>query len=154
VSGNESDTSPGRSDSGQGGTGPGATGHDIIRPPGTAQPTTAQPGTAQPGRWEARITFLRSRAAVARAEVSAIEAMHINPDDLEELLANASPDDVAMAEAVEHRISERVTAARQVADAAEADYERAVLDGAELDDSPQSGTGPEAAAPRPGVDTD
>ena len=144
MSGNESDTSPGRSDSGQGGTGPGATGHDIIRPP----------GTAQPGRWEARITFLRSRAAVARAEVSAIEAMHINPDDLEELLANASPDDVAMAEAVEHRISERVTAARQVADAAEADYERAVLDGAELDDSPQSGTGPEAAAPRPGVDTD
>ncbi|ASD21854.1 MULTISPECIES: hypothetical protein [Cryobacterium] len=83
-------------------------------------------------RWEARITFLRSRAAVARAEVSAIEAMHRDPDVLEDLLANASPDEVAMAEAVEHRISERVIAARQVADAAEADYERAVLDGADL----------------------
>jgi len=87
-------------------------------------------------RWEARITFLRSRAAVARAEVSAIEALHRDPDDLEELLASASPDEVAMAEAVEHRISERVIAARQVADAAEADYERAVLDGAETDGSP------------------
>ncbi|POH61384.1 hypothetical protein C3B59_12065 [Cryobacterium zongtaii] len=83
-------------------------------------------------RWEARITFLRSRAAVARAEVSAIEAMHRDPDVLEDLLANASPEEVAMAEAVEHRISERVIAARQVADAAEADYERAVLDGADL----------------------
>ncbi|WP_104164854.1 hypothetical protein [Cryobacterium sp. N22] len=83
-------------------------------------------------RWQARITFLRSRAAVARAEVSAIEAMHRDPDVLEDLLANASPDEVAMAEAVEHRISERVIAARQVADAAEADYERAVLDGAQL----------------------
>ena len=93
------------------------------------------PGQGSPEknhRWEARITFLRSRAAVARAEVSAIEAMHRDPDALEDLLANASPDEVAMAEAVEHRISERVIAARQVADAAEADYERAVLDGAEL----------------------
>jgi len=79
--------------------------------------------------WEARITFLRSRAAVARAEVSAIEAMHRDPEVLEDMLINASPDEVAMAEAVEHRISERVIAARQVADAAEADYERAVLDG-------------------------
>lgn len=110
MSDNESETSPGRSDSGQ------------------------------PSRREARITFLRSRAAVARAEVSAIEAMHRDPDVLEDLLANASPDEVAMAEAVEHRISERVIAARQVADAAEADYERAVLDGAELNDSPQGGT--------------
>jgi hypothetical protein len=83
-------------------------------------------------RWEARITFLRSRAAVARAEVSAIEALHRDPDALEDLLMNASPDDVAMAEAVEHRISERVIAARQVADAAESDYERAVLDGPDL----------------------
>ncbi|TFC07046.1 hypothetical protein E3O42_01320 [Cryobacterium adonitolivorans] len=89
-------------------------------------------GQGKNGRWEARITFLRSRAAVARAEVSAIEAMHRDPDVLEDLLANASPDEVAMAEAVEHRITERVIAARQVADAAEADYERAVLDGTEL----------------------
>ncbi|MBX0301544.1 hypothetical protein K2F54_16340 [Cryobacterium sp. 1639] len=85
--------------------------------------------TLTDGRWEARITFLRSRAAVARAEVSAIEAMHRDPEVLEDMLVNASPDEVAMAEAVEHRISERVIAARQVADAAEADYERAVLDG-------------------------
>jgi len=85
--------------------------------------------TLTDSRWEARITFLRSRAAVARAEVSVIEAMHRDPEVLEDLLVNASPEEVAMAEAVEHRISERVIAARQVADAAEADYERAVLDG-------------------------
>jgi len=97
-----------------------------------AQGDQGQGSPEQNRRWEARITFLRSRAAVARAEVSAIEAMHRDPDALEDLLANASPDEVAMAEAVEHRISERVIAARQVADAAEADYERAVLDGAEL----------------------
>jgi hypothetical protein len=83
-------------------------------------------------RWEARITFLRSRAAVARAEVGAIEALHRDPEELEGLLMNASAEDVAMAEAVEHRISERVIAARQVADAAEAEYEQAVLDGPDL----------------------
>jgi hypothetical protein len=91
-----------------------------------------QNGHRPPSQWEARITFLRSRAAVARAEVTAIEALHRNPEDLEDQLMNASPDEVAMAEAVEHRISERVIAARQVADAAEADYERAVLDGPDL----------------------
>lgn len=96
--------------------------------------------TGQQSRWEAHITFLRSRAAVARAEVSAIEAMHRDPDDLEDLLADASPEEVAMAEAVEHRISERVIAARQVADAAEADYERAVLDGPEADGTLLDGT--------------
>lgn len=100
--------------------------HDSV------QPGPGQPGSGQDSGREARITFLRSRAAVARAEVSAIEALHRDPDVLEDLLANASPDEVAMAEAVEHRISERVIAARQVADAAESDYERAVLDGAEI----------------------
>ena len=90
------------------------------------------------GRWEARITFLRSRAAVARAEVGAIEALHRDPEELEDLLMNASPEEVAMAEAVEHRISERVIAARQVADETEADYERAVLDGPDLDSQPDS----------------
>ncbi|WEO78880.1 hypothetical protein BJQ94_07555 [Cryobacterium sp. SO2] len=93
--------------------------------------------TSDDSRWEARITFLRSRAAVARAEVTAIESLHRDPEVLEDMLITASPDDVAMAEAVEHRISERVIAARQVADAAEADYERAVLDGP---DSPTDDT--------------
>ncbi|TFD87236.1 hypothetical protein E3T61_15530 [Cryobacterium lactosi] len=102
-----------------------------------------QDSTGQQSTWEAHITFLRSRAAVARAEVSAIEAMHRDPDNLEDLLANASPEEVAMVEAVEHRISERVIAARQVADAAESDYERAVLDGPEAD----------GTAPRPDEDT-
>jgi len=91
-----------------------------------------QPGREQDTRWATRITFLRSRAAVARAEVSALEAMHRDPEILEDLLANAAPEEVALAEAVEHRISERVAAASQIADAAEADYERAVLDGADL----------------------
>jgi len=99
---------------------------------GSVQHGRGQDSTEPNSGWEARITFLRSRAAVARAEVSAIEALHRDPDVLEDLLANASPDEVALAEAVEHRISERVIAARQVADAAESDYERAVLDGAEM----------------------
>ena len=112
MSDNKNETGPGQHGSGQHGRG--------------------QDSTGPNSGWEARITFLRSRAAVARAEVSAIEALHRDPDVLEDLLANASPDEVALAEAVEHRISERVIAARQVADAAESDYERAVLDGAEM----------------------
>jgi hypothetical protein len=57
-----------------------------------------------------------------------------DPDTLEDLLSNASPDEVAAAEAVEHRISERVIAPRHAADAAEGaegDYELALLNGAE-----------------------
>ena len=120
-----------------GSTGMSGTGHaDTARIGHSVQPVPP-PQQDRRQQWEARITFLRSRAAVARAEVAAIEAMHRDPDTLEDLLSNASPEEVAMAEAVEHRISERVIAARQVADAAEADYERALLDGADqsTDDS-------------------
>ena len=123
------------SDTGQGHGGHGGQDSPDSQHSQSSQDTQSSQGQGSPeknSRWEGRITFLRSRAAVARAEVSAIEAMHRDPDALEDLLANASPDEVAMAEAVEHRISERVIAARQVADAAEADYERAVLDGAQL----------------------
>jgi hypothetical protein len=100
-------------------------------PPPAGSVLPAGEAHLSPDWWQARITFLRSRAAVARAEVAAIEAMHRDPEVLEDMLVNRSPDEVAMAEAIEHRISERVIAARQVADAAEADYERAVLDGPE-----------------------
>lgn len=140
MSGNENESN-------ESGTGQG-------RQASTGQQSTSQHSTGQHSRWEAHITFLRSRAAVARAEVSAIEAMHRDPDDLEDLLANASPDEVAMAEAVEHRISERVIATRQVADAAETDYERAVLDGPEADGTVLDGTTLDRTAPRPGEDTD
>lgn len=107
------------------------------QPVPTTPPNPANGPDLTDSRWEARITFLRSRAAVARAEVAAIESLHRDPEVLEDMLVNASADEVAMAEAVEHRISERVLAAKQVADAAEADYERAVLDGPEpeLDDT-------------------
>ncbi|WP_120337229.1 hypothetical protein [Cryobacterium soli] len=130
----------GRSNTGStglGSAGLGSAGHaDSAGIGHSVQPVPPPPPNPRQ-QWEARITFLRSRAAVARAEVAAIEAMHRDPDTLEDLLSNASPEEVAMAEAVEHRISERVIAARQVADAAEADYERALLDGADqsTDDS-------------------
>jgi hypothetical protein len=122
---------------GTGSAGPGSTGHaDTAGIGHSVQPVPPPPPNPRQ-QWEARITFLRSRAAVARAEVAAIEALHRDPDTLEDLLSNASPEEVAMAEAVEHRISERVIAARQVADAAEVDYERALLAGADqsTDDS-------------------
>ena len=116
------DTGSSSTGTGTGSTGMGGTGRSVQPVPPPPQDRRQQ--------WEARITFLRSRAAVARAEVAAIEALHRDPDTLEDLLSDASPEDVALAEAVEHRISERVIAARQMADAAEADYERALLDGA------------------------
>ena len=135
--GSSNSTGTGTGSTGMSGTGMSGTGHaDTARIGHSVQPVPP-PQQDRRQQWEARITFLRSRAAVARAEVAAIEALHRDPDTLEDLLFNASPEDVAMAEAVEHRISERVIAARQVADAAEADYERALLDGAEqsTDDS-------------------
>ena len=77
---------------------------------------------------DARVRLLRSKAAVLRSEVDAIAATHLDPDTLEEMLANAGPEEVLRIEKAEHTISARVAEARAVADAAEAEYEQAVLD--------------------------
>ncbi|WP_166789694.1 hypothetical protein [Cryobacterium fucosi] len=77
---------------------------------------------------DARVRLLRSKAAVLRSEVDAIAAAHLDPDTLEELLSNAGPDEVLRIEKDEHSISARVAEARAAADAAEAEYEQAVLD--------------------------
>jgi len=77
---------------------------------------------------DARVRILRSKAAVLRSEVGAIAATHRDPDILEDLLSKASPAEVTRIEKVEHLISARVAEARAVADAAEAEYEQAVLE--------------------------
>jgi len=82
---------------------------------------------------DARVRVLRSKAAVARSEAEAIEAMHLDPDTLEDLLENASPLEARRLEKSEHAISQRVAKAKAAADAAEYEYEQAVLE--QYDDS-------------------
>ena len=77
---------------------------------------------------ESRLRVLRSKAAVARSEVDALAAMHLDPDTLEDLLDTASPQEAARLRKSEHAISVRVAEARARAEAAEAEYEQAVLD--------------------------
>jgi len=82
---------------------------------------------------DARVRILRSKAAVARSEVDAIEATHLDPDTLQDLLENASPLEARRLEKSEHAISQRVAKARAAADVAEYEYEQAVLE--QYDDS-------------------
>jgi hypothetical protein len=77
---------------------------------------------------ESRLRVLRSKAAVARSEVDALAAMHLDPDTLEDLLDSASPRGAELLRKSESAISVRVAAARAKAEAAEAEYEQAVLD--------------------------
>ncbi|HSP75331.1 MAG TPA: hypothetical protein VLO31_03845 [Cryobacterium sp.] len=77
---------------------------------------------------ESRLRILRSKAAVARSEVDAMAAMHLDPDTLEDLLDAASPREAERLRKSEHDISVRVGHARAKAEAAEAEYEQAVLD--------------------------
>ena len=77
---------------------------------------------------DSRLRILRSKAAVARSEVDALAAMHLDPDTLEDLLSTASPREAERLRKSEHEISVRVANARAKAEAAEAEYEQAVLD--------------------------
>ncbi|TFD31318.1 hypothetical protein [Cryobacterium cryoconiti] len=77
---------------------------------------------------ESRLRILRSKAAVARSEVDALAAMHLDTDTLEDLLETASAQEAARLRKSEHAISVRVSEARARAEAAEAEYEQAVLD--------------------------
>ncbi|MBC7442061.1 MAG: hypothetical protein H7311_06020 [Ramlibacter sp.] len=81
---------------------------------------------------ESRLRILRSKAAVARSDVDAMAAMHFDPETMEDLLLNATPSEAARLRKSEHAITVRVAEARAKADAAEAEYEQAVL--AEFDE--------------------
>ncbi|WP_167726565.1 hypothetical protein [Cryobacterium sp. TMT3-29-2] len=77
---------------------------------------------------ESRLRILRSKAAVARSEVDALAAVHLDADTLEDLLDTATPREAERLRKSEHEISVRVAKAQERADAAEAAYEQAVLD--------------------------
>ena len=77
---------------------------------------------------ESRLRILRSKAAVARSDVDALAALHLDPETLEDLLDAATPQEAERLRKAEHEISVRVDHARAKAEAAEAAYEQAVLD--------------------------
>ncbi|TFC93632.1 MULTISPECIES: hypothetical protein [Cryobacterium] len=105
----------------------------------TDQPQADRPGTeptpedaaerlSAESAHESRLRVLRSKAAVARSEVDALTALHLDPDTLEDLLDTASPQEAARLLKSEHSISVRVVDARARAEITEAEYEQAVLD--------------------------
>ena len=77
---------------------------------------------------ESRLRIPRSKAAVARSDVDALAALHLDPETLEDLLDAATPQEAERLRTSEHEISVRVDHARAKAEAAEAAYEQAVLD--------------------------
>lgn len=77
---------------------------------------------------ESRLRILRSKAAVARSDVDALAAMHLDADTLEDLLETATPREAERLRKSEHEITVRVAKAQAKAEAAEAEYEQAVLD--------------------------
>ncbi|TFC44669.1 hypothetical protein E3T26_08415 [Cryobacterium sp. TMT1-21] len=123
-----SSTSPGTNEAGSTGTGGTQTGgtEAIVPVPHAAGQSSEQ--RARKAEQESRLQLLRSKAAVARSEVDAMAAMRLDPETLEDLLINATPSEAARLRKSEHAISERVAEARARADAAEAEYEQAVLD--------------------------
>ncbi|TDW30936.1 hypothetical protein [Cryobacterium psychrophilum] len=76
---------------------------------------------------EARIRFLRSRAEIAQADMDALNAQHLDPDTLEDLILEASPTKADLIRKAEHALSLRVAEARATAEAAEAAYEEAMF---------------------------
>ena len=77
---------------------------------------------------EFRVRIPRSKAAVARSDVDALAALHLDPETLEGLLDTATPQEAERLRTSEHEISVCVDHARAKAEAAEAAYEQAVLD--------------------------
>ena len=77
---------------------------------------------------DAQVRLLRSKAAMARSEAEAVEAMYIDPEALEDLLENASPIEARRLEKSEHAISQKVEKARAAAETIEYEYEQAVLE--------------------------
>lgn len=106
----------------------GQTNPDQTTNPAGQTPEEAADRLSREFAQESRLRILRSKAAVARSEVDALAAMHLDPDTLEDLLDTASPREAERLRKSEHEISVRVSHARAKAEAAEAEYEQAVLD--------------------------
>ena len=119
-------TNPGQTNPGQ--TNPDQTNPDQTTNPAGQTPEEAADRLSREFAQESRLRILRSKAAVARSEVDALAAMHLDPDTLEDLLDTASPREAERLRKSEHEISVRVGHARAKAEAAEAAYEQAVLD--------------------------
>ncbi|HSP52600.1 MAG TPA: hypothetical protein VLO00_06875 [Cryobacterium sp.] len=101
---------------------------DQRKVPGGRTPEEAADQLSRTFAQESHLRILRSKAAVARSDVDALAAMHLDPDTLEDLLATATPREAERLRKSEHEISVRVAHARAKAEAAEAEYEQAVLD--------------------------
>lgn len=113
--------------------------------PGHSDPGHSDPGHSDPGErsilprdvdaeraerrkaHETRLRILRGKADLAHSEVEVINALHLDPDQLEEMLANATPTEAERIRIAERRLTLRVAEARAVAEAAEAEYEQAAL---------------------------
>ncbi|KGJ71662.1 hypothetical protein GY21_20645 [Cryobacterium roopkundense] len=76
---------------------------------------------------ETRLRVLRGKADLAHSEVEVINALRIDPEQLEDMLTNATPTEAERIRIAERRITLRVAEARAIADAAEAEYEQAAL---------------------------
>lgn len=81
---------------------------------------------------ETRLRILRGKADLAHSEVEVIAAQHLAPDQLEDMLDNATPTEAERIRIAERRITLRVAEAKAIAEAAEAEYEEAAL--AEFDE--------------------
>ena len=109
-------------------TSPTHTHADQTMVPVARTPEAAADRLAREFAQESRLRILRSKAAVARSDVDALAAIHLDPDTLEELLDSADPIEAERLRRTEQEISARVARARAKAEAAEAEYEQAVLD--------------------------
>jgi len=76
---------------------------------------------------ETRLRILRGKADLTHSEVAIIAVQHLAPDQLEEMLDNATPTEAERIRIAERRITLRVAEARAIAEAAEAEYEQAAL---------------------------
>ncbi|KFF59641.1 hypothetical protein JF66_09910 [Cryobacterium sp. MLB-32] len=81
---------------------------------------------------DTRLRILRGKSDLAHSAVHAIAALHLDGDQLEGLLSEATPTEAERIRISEHRISMRLTEARALAEAAEAAYEQAAMQ--EFDD--------------------
>lgn len=99
-----------------------------IRPPDVAAERAARRR-----EHDKRLRILRGKADLAHSEAAAIAARHIDPDQLEELLTNATPTEAERIHISERRIALRAAEARALAEAAEAAYEEAALEGFDED---------------------
>ena len=74
------------------------------------------------------IEALRQKSIAARARVAQIDALHLDPETLEEQLFLVGPTEAAQIRQSERQISLQVAAATEKAEEAEAEFEIAMLE--------------------------